>query len=94
MTDYKVLAINPGSTSTKVAIFKGEKCLFSKNIQHEARKLAQFQKLSDQLPYRRKVIHDVLKMAHVSLSDIDVCVGRGGGLISMAGGTYVISKRC
>ena len=42
MSEYKVLAINPGSTSTKVAVFKGEEKLFSANVEHAAEDLAKF----------------------------------------------------
>ena len=45
---YKIFAINPGSTSTKVALFNGEECLFSKNIAHSADELKQFKDLSEQ----------------------------------------------
>ena len=61
MKDYKVFAINPGSTSTKIAMFEGEKEIFSRNISHDAEKLKEFKEISDQLPYRKEMILDVLK---------------------------------
>ena len=51
MKNYKVFAINPGSTSTKIAMFEGEKEIFSRNISHDAEKLKEFKEISDQLPY-------------------------------------------
>ncbi len=88
MKEYKVLTINPGSTSTKIALFEGEKCLFSKNVAHDAAELAKYESISDQLPYRRNMILQLLDEADITISDVDVFVGRGGGLFSMEGGTY------
>ena len=91
MREYKVLTINPGSTSTKIALFQGEKCLFSKNVSHDAAELAKFRTIPDQLPYRRDTILALLGEAGISLEDVDVFVGRGGGLLAMEGGTYEVT---
>ncbi len=88
---YKVFAINPGSTSTKIAMFDGETCLFSKNVAHDAKELASFPNMAAQLPYRRDMILQILSDAGQTLEDIDVFVGRGGGLLSVEGGTYEIT---
>ncbi len=88
MSEYKVLTINPGSTSTKIALFEGEKCLFSKNVAHDASELAKYENISDQLPYRRNMILELLEEAGITLDGVDVFVGRGGGLHAMEGGTY------
>ena len=50
MKQYKVLTINPGSTSTKVALFEGEECLYSQNVSHEAKELGQYASMSEPLP--------------------------------------------
>lgn len=92
MSSYKILTINPGSTSTKIALFQGEECTFSKNVSHDAAELDKFQSLSDQLPYRRDMILSLLEEADISLEDVDVFVGRGGGLLAMEGGTYGVSE--
>ena len=52
MKQYRVLTINPGSTSTKIALFEGENCLFSRNVAHDAQELAKFKTIPDQLSYR------------------------------------------
>ncbi len=91
MKEYKVLTINPGSTSTKIALFEGEKCLYTQNVSHDAKELAQYDAISDQLPYRRNMILSLLEEANVSLEDVDVFVGRGGGLLAMEGGTYEVT---
>ncbi len=92
MSEYKILAINPGSTSTKIALFQGEECLYSKNVSHDAAELDKFRNLTEQLPYRRDMILSLLKEAGITLDDVDVFVGRGGGLLAMEGGTYEVTE--
>lgn len=91
MGQYKVFTINPGSTSTKIALFQGEECLYTKNVSHDAAELDKYAMPSDQLPYRRDMILALLEEAGIKLDDVDVFVGRGGGLLAMEGGTYAIS---
>lgn len=90
MKNYKIFAINPGSTSTKIALIENDNVLFSKNVSHDANKLAEFDGISAQMPYRKETILNLLKENNVSLEGIDACVGRGGGLFSMEGGTYKV----
>lgn len=92
MKNYKIFAINPGSTSTKIALIEGETVLFSKNVSHDADKLAEFDGISAQMPYRKETILNLLEENRVSLEGIDACVGRGGGLLAMEGGTYTIDE--
>ena len=66
MKQYRVLAINPGSTSTKIALFEGETCLFSKNVAHDAQELAKFKTIPDQRPYREKTILDLAEFYRLS----------------------------
>ena len=91
MKKYRVLTINPGSTSTKIALFEGEECLFSKNVSHDASELAKFKTIPDQRPYREETILNLLAQENVDLSTVDVFVGRGGGLLSIEGGTYAVT---
>lgn len=88
MKDYRIFVVNPGSTSTKVALFEGNKAVFEANVAHEASELARFAQVKDQLPYRIETIEWELAAKGVKLADVDACVGRGGGLLPMAGGTY------
>ena len=88
---YRILVINPGSTSTKVGVFDGETEVFTKNVAHEAEKLATFASVSDQMPYRRDLILEALAENDVDLSTIDAFVGRGGGLLALEGGTYAVN---
>ena len=91
MGSHKIFAVNPGSTSTKIALFQDDTCLYSKNVSHDAEELAKYESLSQQLPYRRDTILDLLDKAGVSLEDVEVFVGRGGGLLAMEGGTYGVT---
>lgn len=90
MKKYKVFTVNPGSTSTKIALFEGEDKLFSANVSHDAKVLETFATLQDQLGYRLETINSLIAENNVDLSGIDACVGRGGGLLSMEGGVYEI----
>lgn len=87
---WRVLVINPGSTSTKVGLFDGERAVFSVNVAHEASELAKFAGVSDQLPYRVELIEQALAENGVELASIDAFVGRGGGLLPLPGGTYEV----
>lgn len=88
----KIFAINPGSTSTKIALIEGENTLFSKNVAHDASKLAEFDGISAQLPYRKETILNLLAQDNVTLDDVDAFVGRGGGLLAMEGGVYEVDE--
>ena len=92
MKQFQVLTINPGSTSTKVAIFKGDTLIFSKNIAHDAAVLETFPDVTSQKDYRARTIYDCLKEAGVALTDLDAVVGRGGGLLPLEGGTYAVTE--
>ncbi|MBE6114768.1 MAG: butyrate kinase, partial [Erysipelotrichaceae bacterium] len=87
---YKILTINPGSTSTKIGLFQGEECVYSANVAHEAEELKKYATISDQLGYRRDMILALLAENHVDLSDVDAYVGRGGGLMAVEGGVYEV----
>lgn len=87
---WRVLVINPGSTSTKVGLFDGERAVFTVNVAHEATELAKFAGVSDQLPYRVGLIEQALAENGVELASIDAFVGRGGGLLPLPGGTYEV----
>lgn len=88
MSNYKVFTVNPGSTSTKIALFQGEEKIFSANVSHDAEVLSKYATLPEQLEYRKETIDHILKENNVDLSGLDACVGRGGGLLPMEGGVY------
>lgn len=87
----KIFTINPGSTSTKIALFDDKKCIFAQNVKHEAAELKKFGTLTEQIPYRKQIILDILAQENVSLEDCEAFVGRGGGLLPMEGGVYEVN---
>jgi butyrate kinase len=89
---YRLLTINPGSTSTKIALFENDTEIFAANVSHDAAKLKEFREISDQFPYRKETIVSELAKRNISLKGIDAFVGRGGGLVGLEGGTYTINK--
>lgn len=72
----RVLAINPGSTSTKIAVYDGDTKVFVKNIHHSNEELAPFAQIVDQFSFRKQAILKALAEEGVSLDSLDVIVGR------------------
>ena len=91
MANKYILAINPGSTSTKIAIFLGEEKILGQNISHAAEELAPFPRIIDQHHFREKVILNFLKENTFDVNLLAAVVGRGGLLGPMASGTYLVS---
>jgi butyrate kinase len=89
---YRLFVINPGSTSTKIALFENEREVFSANVSHDAAKLREFPEIRDQFPFRKETILSELAKKGISLDGIDAFVGRGGGLVGVSGGTYAINQ--
>ena len=85
---YKILIINPGSTSTKIGVYEDETQLMEETLRHSTEEIAKYDTIYDQKDFRKEVILDVLKEKNVDLNDIDVVVGRGGLLKPIPGGTY------
>jgi butyrate kinase len=88
----KILVINPGSTSTKVAVFEDEQMIASKTLRHSAEELAPFHKLTDQFEFRAQIVETFLKESNIEPKDLDAVVGRGGLLDPIPGGTYKVSE--
>lgn len=88
---YKILAINPGSTSTKIAVFENEELLYEKTLRHSSEEIGQYAKIADQFEFRKGVIEGALKEANLKIGDLDAIVGRGGLLKPIQGGTYKVS---
>lgn len=93
MANLLVLAINPGSTSTKIAVYQQNKQLFQKTIYHDHKKLAKFDKITDQFQFRKGIIVDELQKAHIPLDEIKIIVGRGGLLKPVSSGIYEVNDR-
>jgi len=91
--DYKILVVNPGSTSTKVALFSNEQLLFEKKIKHSNEELSIFHKIIDQYEFRLEIILNFLKEKGIDYSTLDAVVGRGGLLKPMASGSYRVNEK-
>ncbi|MDD5092434.1 MAG: butyrate kinase, partial [Candidatus Wallbacteria bacterium] len=87
----KILVINPGSTSTKAAVFNDETMLFQESIRHSAEELSQFPDIFSQLDYRRKMVRDFLDRNGVTPADLAAIAARGGPLPPAEGGTYAVN---
>ena len=88
-----LLAINPGSTSTKLSLFEGETEIKTYKIDHEKKDLDNFKNIPDQYEYRLKLIKSWLKGQKISLESLLAVVGRGGLLRSIPGGTYLVTDK-
>lgn len=88
----KILAINPGSTSTKIAVFCGEENVFLKNIKHSAEELVGFEKIADQFEFRKAIILKELKDAGIPIDDLSIIVGRGGLVKPIPSGVYEVNE--
>jgi butyrate kinase len=88
-----ILAINPGSTSTKIAIYEGSKPLFLKNIQHPHEDINKFKKITDQYEYRKNHIINELEQSHINISEIIAIVARGGLIRPIKSGVYRINEQ-
>lgn len=89
---FKILTINPGSTSTKIAVFENEELLFEKTLRHSSEEIGQYDKISDQFGFRKQVIEDALAEGGIKVSDLNAVVGRGGLLKPITGGTYSVDE--
>ncbi|MBC8499918.1 MAG: butyrate kinase [Candidatus Atribacteria bacterium] len=93
MKEY-ILVINPGSTSTKIALFNQEgKEIFSRSITHSTEELSQFKSLLEQCPVRKKIILDTLKKEKIEFNSIKTIIGRGGVLKPLEAGTYEVNSK-
>ncbi|MFP3043920.1 butyrate kinase [Treponema primitia] len=88
---YKILSINPGSTSTKIAVYEDAKCLFVENMSHKAEELTPFSNLLDQFDLRKRYVEKSVKEHAVELTELAAVVGRGGMLRPMQGGGYLVT---
>ncbi len=91
-TEDLILAINPGSTSTKIAVFKKTKEIFLKNIKHSSEELEGFKEITDQYEFRKEIILKELDSANIDLNKIKVIVGRGGLVKPIKSGIYKVNK--
>ena len=87
----RILVINPGSTSTKIAIYQQERVIFLKTIRHSSDDLKKFKRITDQYEFRKDVIIKELKDADVHAETIEAVIGRGGLVKPIASGVYSVN---
>jgi len=93
MDKFVILAINPGSTSTKISVSHNEKSVFLKTIRHSIEELDEFEKITDQFEFRKNIIMEELKKAEICIDKISAVVGRGGLIKPVEGGVYEVNNR-
>ncbi len=92
MENRLILAINPGSTSTKIAVYDNIKSVFVKNIKHTSEELKNFPNVINQFSFRKAIILSELKSAGVNIEKIEIVIGRGGLLKPIPSGVYEVNK--
>jgi butyrate kinase len=88
-----ILAINPGSTSTKIGVFRESENIFEKTIRHSAELIGKYEKITDQYGFRKAVIIEELDAAGIDLKKIRVIMGRGGLIKPVRSGVYEVNDR-
>ncbi len=92
MKEQKILAINPGSTSTKIAVYKDNEVVFLKNIKHSNEELKDFKSIVDQYEFRKNIILKECESADIKLDEVKTIVGRGGLVKPIESGIYAINE--
>ncbi|MBP6909774.1 MAG: butyrate kinase [Candidatus Saccharicenans sp.] len=90
---WRILVINPGSTSTKIAVFDDETELFKVNISHPVEQIHKYSRVIDQFDFRKEVILEELARAGIPRESIQAVVARGGLLRPIPSGTYAVTDR-
>lgn len=88
---FRILVINPGSTSTKIGVYKNEQLLLEDTIRHPNEELAQYASVIEQYSFRKNAILRSLELGGIPLTSIDAVCGRGGLLRPISGGTYEVN---
>ncbi|SDM13831.1 butyrate kinase [Bacillus sp. OK048] len=89
---YRILTINPGSTSTKIGVFDNEISILEKTIRHDSEIINSFSTIIDQFEFRKSTILETLDNEGVNISKLNAVCGRGGVLRPIEGGTYAVNE--
>ncbi|MFA5816533.1 MAG: butyrate kinase [Bacteroidales bacterium] len=92
MNPIEILVINPGSTSTKIAVFQNNRPAFQKSIKHSSEELEPFKRVTDQYEFRKEIILKELIDAGVDIGKISIIVGRGGLIKPIESGVYEVNQ--
>lgn len=90
---FRILTINPGSTSTKIAVFYDEEQRFSKTLRHSAEDLSHFPTIASQFEFRKNIILDELQKTGFDIRSLDAIVGRGGLVRPVESGVYEVNDK-
>jgi len=93
MDEYLILAINPGSTSTKIAVYQNSKSIFLRTLRHQTEELKPFNRITDQFEFRKNIILEELKAIDIDINELSAVVGRGGLIKPIESGVYVVNER-
>lgn len=92
MHPIEILVLNPGSTSTKIAVFNNNRPVFQKSIKHSPEQLAPFKRVTDQYEFRKDIILSELIEAGIEINQISIIVGRGGLVKPIESGVYEVNE--
>ncbi len=87
----KILALNPGSTSTKIAIYDEYNCIFTETLRHSTEEISKYDKIIDQYEFRKNIILEKIKESGINLEELTAVVGRGGMFKPIQSGTYIVN---
>jgi butyrate kinase len=93
MEEIYIIAINPGSTSTKIAVYCNSEAIFEENIKHSSEELAPFEKITDQFEFRKDVIIKRLNCLGIDPAKVRVIMGRGGMVKPIESGVYAVNEK-
>ena len=88
----RLLILNPGSTSTKIAVYEGEEPLFNQSIPHSAQELAPYDRVADQYDFRKELVIQTLTAQGIALKSLTGIVSRGGLLGPIQAGAYKVNE--
>lgn len=89
---HRILAINPGSTSTKFAVYFDTECVFNKTIRHSFEDLFHYENITDQFDFRKGLIIEALVEEGIEVDSIKFIIGRGGLTYPVESGIYRINN--
>ena len=93
MKHTDILVINPGSTTTKIAVFRDMKVLFEETITHDPAKLKEMGDIFGQMEFREELIRETLRERGYDVKDLSAAVGRGGMIVGLCGGGYRVTPK-
>ena len=90
---FKILAINPGSTSTKIALYDDEQPTLALTLRHSAEEIARFPRIIDQLDWRKEMVLEALAKNNFDVKSLSAVIGRGGLIKPIESGVYVYKRQ-